>query len=1231
MRKLYPLFVFIVLLSGNVIAQPTITSFSPASGPIGTTVTINGTNFNTTPANNIVYFGAVKASVSAASTTSLTVTVPTGATYEDFTVNVNGLIAYSSKPFVVTFPTLNYNIDSTSFALAIDSTGVGGPLCCGSGDFDGDGKPDFAILEISFNNPSLSIYRNTGISGVISFAPRIKIALPNDHARTFTISDMDGDGRLDVIINFTQDNIVSIYRNTSTPGNISFAPKVDLTTKWPYDVKISDLDGDGKPDIAVAGDSLAIFRNIGSIGTIAFTNKINVEFGGEYLAIGDLNGNGKPDIVVSNGVVSVSENLSTPGNILFAPRVYFWAGPSGYTTGVAIGDLDQDGKPDIAIANYIDTTISVFKNTYSGAIISFSPKVDYHTGSYPRGIYLNDINGDGNPDIGVVNMEDVFFSVFKNNSVSGTISFSPKIDYPVWVGAWTASLTDLDGDGKSDIAVADYDHYRVQFLRNKIGETQINSFYPTTAGTGTTVSITGLNLNGATSVTFGGVTSSSFNVISPTNISAVVSSGATGSVTVNTPYSSGSKSGFTFTTLPVVNSFIPAIGASGTVVTIKGSNFTGATTVSFGGTPAASFTVLSTTTITAVVGAGSTGYVAVTTAIGTDSLAGFSYSTTPFISSFSPLSGPIGTTVTINGANFNPVPSNNIVYFGAVKAVVSASSSTSLTVTVPIGATYEPITVTTNNKTGYSHQPFMVTFANGGYLSANSFAAKVDFTTGAFPIFHVVADFDGDGKVDVVTANNTSNSLSFFRNTSSPGIISFDPKIDYTGLNYPTWMCVGDMDGDGKLDVIVNNGYGTSVSIFKNTSTPGNISFTRTGVSSAIYVYCVAVSDLDGDGSPDLISSYGNNSTTVAIYKNSSSGGVISFLIPKSYQGGLNPGGTSTGDIDDDGRPDISLANYGYFNGTSISILRNSSSIGALSFEPKIDYTSGKMPWNIAMGDLDGDGRKDLLVANSDSAISLYNNQSTGWHISLMPKIDVATGYQNSVVMTDMDGDGKLDFTFLSLPNSVSISKNTSSIGSFSFAPKNSYGVGAGARSLSIVDIDGDGKPDIVAANGSSNTISVLRNTIGDPVINRLCPPSNSTSIPADLSGSTYQWQLNSGGSFNNINNDSYYSGVTTNTLILSNIPSAWYGYKYRCVVDGINTTPFMLKFTDTWTGVVDNAWENPANWSCGTVPDGQTDVFINAGGVVVVNSNITIATLNLNPSASLTVNPPYTLTLLGH
>ena len=107
----------------SVLAQPVITSISAATGNPGTSITINGTNFNTTLADNIVYFGPVKATVSAATATSLSVTVPYGATYMPVSVenSATSLMGYSQYPFLPTYNNSAYRTDTVYFDARIDS------------------------------------------------------------------------------------------------------------------------------------------------------------------------------------------------------------------------------------------------------------------------------------------------------------------------------------------------------------------------------------------------------------------------------------------------------------------------------------------------------------------------------------------------------------------------------------------------------------------------------------------------------------------------------------------------------------------------------------------------------------------------------------------------------------------------------------------------------------------------------------------------------------------------------------------------------------------------------------------------------------------------------------------------------------------------------------------------------------------------------------------------------
>lgn len=156
------------------------------------------------------------------------------------------------------------------------------------------------------------------------------------------------------------------------------------------------------------------------------------------------------------------------------------------------------------------------------------------------------------------------------------------------------------------------------------------SFTPTTGSAGTTVTITGTNFTGATAVKFGGTDAQSYTVVSAIQITAVVGNGSSGNVTVTTPGGTAtSASTFTYIPAPTITSFTPTTASTGVTVTITGTNFTG-TEVKFGGTDAASFSVVSPTQITAVVGAGATGKITVTTDGGTATSAStFTYTPTP--------------------------------------------------------------------------------------------------------------------------------------------------------------------------------------------------------------------------------------------------------------------------------------------------------------------------------------------------------------------------------------------------------------------------------------------------------------------------------------------------------------------------------------------------------------------------------------------------------------------------
>ena len=176
----------------------------------------------------------------------------------------------------------------------------------------------------------------------------------------------------------------------------------------------------------------------------------------------------------------------------------------------------------------------------------------------------------------------------------------------------------------------------------------------------------------------------------------------------------------------------------------------------------------------------------------------------------------------------------------------------------------------------------------------------------------------------------------------------------------------------------------------------------------------------------------------------------------------------------------------------------------------------------------------------------------------------------------------------------------------------------------------------VVVGNGASGSIvfnsccfgSTTYPTFVYLVPIQLCPPVDSTTFTSNLTGASYQWQLNNGSGYSNISDGINYDSSKTVSLNLFNVPSSNYGYQYRCLVDQDTSNVFTLQFVDTWTGAVNSSWENPANWSCGSMPDANTDVYINGGAVVVLSSNESVRSLTVSPNSSFTIMAPYTLTI---
>lgn len=477
--------------------------------------------------------------------------------------------------------------------------------------------------------------------------------------------------------------------------------------------------------------------------------------------------------------------------------------------------------------------------------------------------------------------------------------------------------------------------------------------------------------------------------------------------------------------------------------------------------------------------------------------------TTATISSFSPQSGPAGTIITITGTNFDPVATNNTIFFGHVKAVASAVTSTTLQVTVPTGALSQYLAV---NKpcgaTAMLQYGFHVINPCAGNLVSGSFGTRVTYPADNRGYSAALGDLDGDGKPELAVANyipvTGSPKISLYQNLSTPGNVSFSSKTDYDCVSQLYGVSFFDIDMDGKLDLIGQQP-GTNLHIFRNISTtPGTIALAaRVTVAATNGSWAATFADIDGDGKPDVVWG-GNRAATIIL--NQSTPGNISFsssvTVTTQDPGFCNTTDVKVADLDGDGKNDIITAGY---NCSTVGIVRNTSTPGTLSFDPYFILPSSGQVYGVAVGDLNNDGKPEIVAGNRNvSILHIFENQSTPGNLSaasfLTPVNLAAAG--STVMIEDMTGDGKPEVLSSNGGNLYGFNNNysgTGAINSSSFGPARSWTLSCGGvpRMFDLGDVDMDGYIDAVSARDASSPNALAE------IIRRIPSPGFSGVVPA--------------------------------------------------------------------------------------------------------------------------------------
>ncbi|MCX7072255.1 MAG: FG-GAP-like repeat-containing protein [Gammaproteobacteria bacterium] len=752
----------------------------------------------------------------------------------------------------------------------------------------------------------------------------------------------------------------------------------------------------------------------------------------------DFNGDGKADLamrVYSSGTQQyfISIRLGD-GSGGFGPASQFAVGRA---SDLAVGDFNNDGKPDLAarLASGTSGQVTILINTTAtgSASLSFTSQDSPDLGGGGQAVAVGDLNGDGWLDLAATvggSIDPGRVAVLLNDGSGG---FGPATMYPVGVSSTAIVIADFDGDGRPDLAVP-----------NRFADTNSNN---------ASVSLLLNNGNGS----FAAATSSPLTTPGPRAIAAGDFNGD------GRPDLAISHGDFINTLSILLNTGAGSFGAaSGIRLGGQASDNSSLKVADFTGDGKADIAVVT----------NGASRLAILASLGDGSFAPPNYyaaGNDPTALAIGDFNGDGQPDLAVTDDDSLNAYANILLNQGggsfATPRIFEATNPFAIAVSDLNGDGIADLAIANTQGGGsLSNQRLTILLSKpaGGYQAAPDVPLTVDANSVA------AADFNGDGKPDLAVAAGgpTGGGLLILLGDGHGGFGSPGNVLTQN----QRWVATGDFNNDGRPDLAVT--IGVTLRILLNTTAPGagSASFIESRSTTGGSQSFIAVGDLNGDGKTDVVMpNQASGNGTVLVLLGDGAGGLRT---PGSFPVGSFPSAVAIGDLNGDGKADLAVTNSNSSGSISILLGDGSGSFGAASNIPV-----GRFPSSLAIGDFNGDGKADLAVAidNFGNNVPILLGDGSGG-FTAGPVGSVANGGLRNLAVSDLNGDGKADVAVLTGPGAfnpgyVQVFLNSASLGAT---------LGNTGATGTILDDDADNTP---VAFTFSDRLAVPR---GSPVLSEI-------------------------------------------------------------------------------------------------------------------------------------------------